>query len=41
MRVKVALLLILGISTVGFVLMDAVLFSETANVRPAPLNPTP
>ena len=34
MRVQVTLLLILAISTVGFVIMDIVLFSEAANVRP-------
>ena len=35
MRVQVTLLLILAISTVGFVIMDIILFSEAANVGPA------
>ena len=33
LRVQIALLLILAVSTVGFVVMDSVLFSETANTN--------
>jgi hypothetical protein len=37
-RVQITIILILTVSTVGFVLMDSVLFSEQANVRGAPLS---
>jgi hypothetical protein len=36
MRVQGTLVLILAMSTVGFIIMDLILFSETANVHPNP-----